>query len=256
MRSGESYVLRQVQRKVYKTIPLQVVEDSPELSWKAVGIHTYLITRPQGWKIYRADVVGRHRDGVDGVKSGLMELRRAGYLRTKPTPRGGHTWFVSEVALPDETWVGILKPEGVKPEGGNSADGKGSRITDYSTSKQEVLRGMSVGEKRPSKKKRRKSYRDYTPEYQRLWSILPLGSKYKGFDECEIVINELGIDLLCEKRQAYRDSLSPDNNGQALFRWLADGRWEEEFATKATERGYDFMADIDRLSPPTEEETK
>lgn len=51
------------------------------LSWKAKGILGYIIGKPEGWKVRVADLVTRSHglDGETSVRSGLKELRAAGY---------------------------------------------------------------------------------------------------------------------------------------------------------------------------------
>lgn len=140
-------VLRRVSLDRWKTIPLDFVDQDETLSWKAVGILTYMLTRPDGWAFYRADLVNRHTDGRDAVKSGLMELRSQGYLRTKPFPSGGWQWFVSDRPRSEEEWEAIMEgdSEGGKSEGGKSAGGKPVHIEDISTSKKKRKR-RDIGE--------------------------------------------------------------------------------------------------------------
>lgn len=53
------------------------------LSFKAVGIHTYLMSKPDKWEVNEIDLAKRHADGSGSIRSGLKELRAAGYLRSK-----------------------------------------------------------------------------------------------------------------------------------------------------------------------------
>jgi hypothetical protein len=50
------------------------------LSWKAVGIHTYLMSKPDDWTINEVDLARRHKDGTTSVRSGLQELKDCGYV--------------------------------------------------------------------------------------------------------------------------------------------------------------------------------
>lgn len=51
-----------------------------QLSFKAVGILTYLLSKPDTWTIQEEDLIKRHTDGVTAVRSGLKELQTQGYL--------------------------------------------------------------------------------------------------------------------------------------------------------------------------------
>lgn len=50
------------------------------LSYKAVGIHTYLMGKPDYWEGNETDIVRRHNDGRAAVRSGIEELIAHGYL--------------------------------------------------------------------------------------------------------------------------------------------------------------------------------
>ena len=44
------------------------------LSLKAKGLHTYLMSLPSGWKLYKSELVHHSTDGIDSVNSALKEL--------------------------------------------------------------------------------------------------------------------------------------------------------------------------------------
>ncbi len=50
------------------------------LSFKAVGILTYLLSKPDNWTVREEDLAARHTEGTFAVRSGLRELRDAGYM--------------------------------------------------------------------------------------------------------------------------------------------------------------------------------
>jgi hypothetical protein len=66
-----------------------VLQDE-NLSWKAKGLHCYLMQLPADWQINVADLSNRSKDGRDATASALYELQKAGYLkRTKISDQGG-----------------------------------------------------------------------------------------------------------------------------------------------------------------------
>lgn len=67
----------------YRTINLTAVLDS-ELSWKAKGIHTYIRTRPNDWKIWSQDLLQRAVDGGSSLRGGIKELIEKKYLFRGP----------------------------------------------------------------------------------------------------------------------------------------------------------------------------
>lgn len=50
------------------------------LSLKAKGLHTYLMSLPSGWKLYKSELVHHSTDGIDSVNSALKELIKFGYV--------------------------------------------------------------------------------------------------------------------------------------------------------------------------------
>ena len=53
------------------------------LSFKAIGIHTYLMSKPDGWEANTGDLVARHPDGMAAVRSGIEELIQYGYIKRR-----------------------------------------------------------------------------------------------------------------------------------------------------------------------------
>jgi hypothetical protein len=51
------------------------------LSYRAKGIHTYLMSKPDGWQVYIEQLEhSSPREGRDAIRSALAELQKAGYL--------------------------------------------------------------------------------------------------------------------------------------------------------------------------------
>jgi hypothetical protein len=103
----------------FKTIKLSCVEDH-SLSWKAKGIHTYIISRPPGWKINSNDLKSRSIDGTSSLRSGIKELIEAKYLykmikrnpKTKQIVQWGYLCFESKIELEEvEKKLAERKPE-------------------------------------------------------------------------------------------------------------------------------------------------
>ena len=56
------------------------VEDD-RLSFKAVGIINYLLSKPDKWVVQEADLINRHTDGGTAIRSGMAELKKYGYFK-------------------------------------------------------------------------------------------------------------------------------------------------------------------------------
>jgi hypothetical protein len=63
------------------------VEDN-RLSWKSKGILTYLLSKPDGWKVIVKDIVKHGIDGERAVYSALKELKKYGYYHKYPVREG------------------------------------------------------------------------------------------------------------------------------------------------------------------------
>ncbi len=88
-------------------IPTSTMDDT-SLSYKALGLLCYLISRPDGWNVtYKGLMKSTDRQGRDGersVLSGLKELRLAGYYKhdTERDKQGKyvHITIISDVPVP------------------------------------------------------------------------------------------------------------------------------------------------------------
>lgn len=59
--------------------------DDERLSYKAIGIIAYLLSKPDSWTVQEADLINRHTDGATAVRTGLAELKKYGYFLKVPT---------------------------------------------------------------------------------------------------------------------------------------------------------------------------
>jgi len=50
------------------------------LSWKSKGILSYLLSKPDNWRVMIVDLVKQSSDGEKAVYSGLAELIKVGYI--------------------------------------------------------------------------------------------------------------------------------------------------------------------------------
>lgn len=74
------------------------------LSWKAKGILSYLLSKPDDWQIYVAHLKNQSTDGRDATASGVRELIEAGYItrdysRNEAGQITGRDYVVHETAL-------------------------------------------------------------------------------------------------------------------------------------------------------------
>jgi len=61
------------------------------LTLKAKGLLTYLLSLPDDWQIYENEIVQHHKDGRDSLKSAIKELMDNNYIeRSRIRDTGGH----------------------------------------------------------------------------------------------------------------------------------------------------------------------
>ncbi|GAF80863.1 unnamed protein product, partial [marine sediment metagenome] len=129
----------------FRTIYLESVGDQ-RLSWKAKGLHIYLMTRPPGWKIRHKDLENRAQDGKSSLQTAVNELRECGYLKIERLQDGagklvGSQWIVTEspISLPLENQPYPLFPDAAtsgEPVSGKSVSGESGSVVSIDSTKQ------------------------------------------------------------------------------------------------------------------------
>lgn len=82
-------IRRRVRRENFTTVNNDYLRDT-NLSWKAKGLVTYVMSLPADWHINVSDLKNRSKDGRDATTSGINELIEQGYCkRTMARKNGG-----------------------------------------------------------------------------------------------------------------------------------------------------------------------
>lgn len=101
MSQGNNNVVRASRNKNYKTIGCDFLDDK-KLTYKAKGILTYLLTRPDNWRFNKSQVMGMSEGGESSFDSGIKELKERGYLRIEKSSDGEgkflYEWYPQETA--------------------------------------------------------------------------------------------------------------------------------------------------------------
>ena len=77
---NETYFVKQHRKENFTILDNTCIRDS-NLSWKSKGLHTYLMSLPEDWKICLSDLIKRSLDGRDSVTSAIRELESRGYIQ-------------------------------------------------------------------------------------------------------------------------------------------------------------------------------
>jgi hypothetical protein len=112
------------------TILNRSIISDPRLSFRALGLLTFILDKPDDWRIEAEGLAsGEGREGRDAVRAALKELRSFGYLRTTKTQDDRGRWvtetFVYDVAqeLTEDGNPGLGEPAPGEPAVGEPAVG-------------------------------------------------------------------------------------------------------------------------------------
>lgn len=76
--------------------------NNQKLTLKAVGLWTYLNSKPEDWNFSVKGTVSQKSDGRDSVSSGMKELESHGYLKRVPKQNNNGKWDGYDYKLYDE----------------------------------------------------------------------------------------------------------------------------------------------------------
>lgn len=98
--------------KVAFTRILNAVLQDHRLSWKARGLMSYMLSKPNNFKFYLHELTKHAPDGLDGVKTGIKELEKFGYVKRYSIKERGKivSWEMNVYEVPQ-----VDKPQVEKP---------------------------------------------------------------------------------------------------------------------------------------------
>lgn len=77
---SETYFVKQHRKDNFTILDNTCIRDS-NLSWKAKGVHTYLMSLPDDWKIHISEIVNHSCDGKAALYSAIQMLEQYGYIK-------------------------------------------------------------------------------------------------------------------------------------------------------------------------------
>ena len=187
--------LEQRRNERYKTVYLEAAEH-PHLSWKAKGLHLYLMSRPPGWQIRYNDLLQRAKDSKTSLSSAIKELQDAGYLNIEPEQDKGSGHFTGSRWVVAEA-VGMLGPKDAphprNPEYGKPGIRETRKPDNEGRSKKQVVEKNNGSRKQPPSSAEPRgrndqtfSSEDYTAvteAYKRITGIEPQGAEWKPIQQ-------------------------------------------------------------------------
>ena len=146
--------IKKVYEKSYTVIDNHVIQDT-KLSWKAKGLFVYLWSQSDEWNFYEKEVVKHSSDGISGLRSGLAELEKYGYLKRERKRSKGQVkesiWTLSET--PNLDFLKQEKPDLEKPKQENRTliNTNQNKYQDKQVRKETITKSLSKGERERDK---------------------------------------------------------------------------------------------------------
>jgi hypothetical protein len=181
-------IIRTPNRERYVIISKVPLEDL-RLSWKARGLLSYLLSKPDEWKVIITHLVEQAPDGEESVRAGLKELEGAGYIRRTQSRGAGSKFdsvntevFEEPCVFPDKTASGFSAS-------GKTAFGK-TGTNEYMILKNNERRDISS---RKTKKQPRGA-EPFKDDFEEIWSIYPRGVNRREAYKKYSATRQRGID--------------------------------------------------------------
>jgi len=204
-----------------------VVLNDRKLSFKAKGIYSFMFSKPNGWNFTIRSMAKQVKDGEDGIRSGLRELRQCGCVVYVKHQNGTGTYHLKTVINSAE------KPErekpvkasehqnGETPRRENPLKGKSTRISNTEAivinikdSNKDYCAFDQFWDAYPKKKNKKKA--------KQIWTSRKLDSM------ADYLIND--VILKSQKDRSWLEGYAPNPTT-----YLNGDRWEDEIEVKPTQ---------------------
>ena len=212
-------IFRNKQENKFAVIPNELLSDE-NLSWKAKGVLSYLLSLPTDWKIYTEEIAKHSTDGIDSLNSTINELINAGYIerdkiRGTKGRFGGYEYSVyQEVTVTDISKNGLSK-NGVSKNGKSKATNTNSTKTNSTKTNHTKTEYIILPN---DDNVCFKIYKDaYTKKFNKLHmkvsanNYILLQEWVNSLANAEVMVNEYR-----EVVEEYFDNLPPSNNGNIV----------------------------------------
>ncbi len=229
----------------YVMLNKQFINDA-SLSWKAKGILTYMLSKPDDWVFYTDEIIKNATDGIKSLNSGIKELKEAGYMKRFPVYENGkiHHWeyrVYETVELAQKHCVATDAPTFPK--------GKSSKCTSTkvaTTNNDLILNNESTNilcEKNKISKKEIEKF------FEEMWNRYPLKKgkqtalktfekllANKGRPDAEKLAKAIWCGFLAHLEESSTKQQLKDQGADIwvpqsphLATWLNNRRWEDDY---------------------------
>lgn len=105
-------IIRTPKPDSYTLINNSVFSDSEPLSWDAMGLLCYLLSKPDNWTVSPAALANTQRCGINKIHGLLNELKQSGFVIGKKNKNGKYDYYVFDTKRSETS---DLKPNHEKP---------------------------------------------------------------------------------------------------------------------------------------------
>lgn len=206
-----------------------------DLSWKAKGILTYILTLPDDWKINLNEIMTHSTDGERSFRSGWKELEVTGYIKRYPVRDGQRikhweTIIRESVDIePSSLLCGFVDVQDVDVQ---NVDVQNVEL--LSTNNNQVLKEQSTN---------KPSSATLKDDFEKLWSLYPkkMGSKKRAFASYEKAIKsgttnkEIQDGIVAYKKMIKRDGTEMQFVAYG-DKWFTNERWTNDYGLSITKK--------------------
>lgn len=218
-----------------------------DLSWKAKGIMTYLLSLPDDWVVNLDEIKRNASDGESSFRSGWKELKDAGYVSKRS--------IRDEVNKKILKWETIIKeiPDEKKNHNVENHNVESHQVGNHQVDNRELLSTKELSTNKPSTNKHidQQSSTDdlsISQRFEKIWKDYPnKQGKKPAFSSYKTALKNGTTDKdIIDGLERYKKHLQQNTwkNAAQGSTWFKQNRWEDEFDDVETNKnawaGSDF----------------
>lgn len=209
-----------------------------DLSWKAKGILTYILTLPDDWVINLKEIMTHATEGESAFRSGWKELTEAGYVTRKPVRDGQRIkyWETIIRESPDMTTNSLHGDfQHVDNLYVENLDVDNHKLLSTNNTKDLTKQSTNNTNKQMSNKLPEK---DLKEDFDSIWKEYPnKKGKARAFTAYKKAIKD-GVDnqTIINGIRAYKKEIEIKRTEPEYIKhganWFRDWNWEDDYQTK------------------------
>ena len=230
MKNNTTFV-RVEKNRNYTTIHNEFLKRK-DISWKAKGIMTYLLSLPDDWVVNLDEIKRNATDGESSFRSGWKELVNSGYVSRQPVRE--------EKTKKIDYWETVIK-ESVSESKSHNVENHNvgiHQVGNHKVDNRELLSTKELSTNKPSTNiqiDRQSSIDDLSisKRFENIWKDYPnKQGKKPAFSSYKTALKNGATDKdIIEGLERYKQHLQQNTWKQAAqgSTWFKQNRWEDEF---------------------------